>query len=169
MIIAIGKKLKFSSILCFTSYFDSLCELFSVWYPTIMTMFPLLVLCRRAAWRTVPLPGASLLCRPVLLTYCTFSPSLHYADPLILSLWANAPAAICHKQMFHRTMTSKCGCWGMGAWRKFWLETCSAERAWSRWVILAPLRSWGQLISHGNQEGNRTSERSLSGAVQALT
>lgn len=136
---------------------------------TIMTMLPLSTLCTRAAWRMVPLPGGSPLCRPVLFTYCILSSSLHYTDLLILSLWANPPAAICHKQMFQRTMTSTCGCWGMGAWRQFWLETCRAASAWSRWVILAPLGSSGQLISHGNQEGNRRSERSMSGAVQALT
>lgn len=128
-------------------YFILWLSLCSVWNSTNLKMSPLLALCTGAAWRTATLPWGSAHCRPSVFTYCTFSSSLRHADPLILSQWANPPAAICHKQMFQRTVTSECGCCGgMGARRHFWLETYGARGAWSRWVILAPLRSWGQPI-----------------------
>lgn len=119
-------------------------------YSTIRTASP------RAAWGAVPLPWGSPLCSQVLFAHCTFNPpSLHYADSLISSLRANPPAAICHRQMFQRTVTSSCSWGGMGVRLSFWLETCRGARARSRWVMLASVRSRGQLISRGNQGGNR--------------
>ena len=45
-----------------------------------------------------------------------------------------------------------------GAGCQFWLDAWRARRPWSRWVIpelLAPLWSWGQTFSHGNQKSNK--------------
>ena len=63
--------------------------LFSVIFYSYDNVSSLLALCTVATWRIVPLPWGSPLSRPVLFTCCTLSPSLHYADPLILSPRAN--------------------------------------------------------------------------------
>lgn len=159
-----SKTLVASCVLLFTLTVSEHC---SIWSSTIMTMSPL-ALCTRAAWRIVPLPGA---------LHSVGLSSSHAVHFLPLSIMQTFSFCLCGPTFQQLFVTSRCYMnhdlqvllLRMGAWRQFWLENCSAERTWSRWVILAPLRSWGQLISHGNQEGNRTSEMSLNGAVQALT
>lgn len=90
---------------------------------------------------------STVLPMPLLLIENPVLSTLHHKRSSISFLSRTNP--ICHKPLFHSTMTSKCVCREMGARSQLWLESCRRKKVWSRWVI-AELGFCGQ-ISFTNQ------------------
>lgn len=116
-----------------------------------------------AAWR---LPVTLQVRRVHTLYLSLLSSPCRPLHPVFV--WANPPAAICHKQMLRRTMTSESGRPKLGAtsdWKPAELRevTVKVSNTSSSWVPRLANLPWQ------SRKSNRTRESSLNGTVQTLT